>query len=454
MPTDTRPSPFRSPAGKFVAAAIGYSLGVFGLLRLSWVETHAVLPFTQWQGRVAAAAIGAPALPIDVGLACSGADAFALCAGAILAYPTTWQLRLGGTAAGFALILGLNSVRIGTLGRAAASPALFDTLHVYLWPAFLILAIAGYVFAWMQFANARSPVTFRVDATVATARNLTSRFVVWAVIFVVLFVATSSMYLQSATVLTVAAFIARTAAGALRLLGFEATTIANTVWTSKGGFEVTQECISTPLIPLYFAAVMTYPTQWRWRALGLTAAVPVFIALGIARLLVVALPAALIGSPLFLIHAFYQLLLAALLVFGVAAWRRGASAWRVAAMGCLVGALLAYLLGPVYAGILSVFAIEVPFNDAQGAMASLPSFQTGFYIALSIAMMTVLTWRAFATGLAALVVVQVVTVSALLALSRYHGDLVPQIRDVRAWAIIAPLAIVVMGLTWHDRPRH
>jgi len=69
-------------------------------------------------------------------------------------------------------------------------------------------------------------------------------------------------------------------------------------------------------------------------------------------------------------------------------------------------------------------------------------------------MMTVLTWRAFATGLAALVVVQVVTVSALLALSRYHGDLVPQIRDVRAWAIIAPLAIVVMGLTWHDRPRH
>jgi hypothetical protein len=68
--------------------------------------------------------------------------------------------------------------------------------------------------------------------------------------------------------------------------------------------------------------------------------------------------------------------------------------------------------------------------------------------------MTVLTWRAFVTGLGALVAVQVVAVSALLALSRYHGDLVPHIRDVRAWAIIAPLAIVVIGLTWHDRPRH
>ena len=450
---DTRQSFFRSPASKFVAAAIGYSLGVFGLLKLSWVEAHAVLPFTQWQGRVATAAIGAPALPLDIGLACSGTDAFALCAGAILAYPATWRLRLGGTAVGFALIVVLNSVRIGTLGRAAASPLLFDTLHVYLWPAFLTLAIAGYVFAWMRLVNARSPAPLRVDAAVARSENLTSRYVVWAVIFVVLFVATSSLYLRSSTILVVAAFIARSAATALRVAGVEATTSANVLWTSKGGFEVTQECISTPLIPLYFAAVMSYIARWRWRVFGLAAAVPLFVALGIARLLVVALPAALIGSPLFLIHAFYQLLLAALIVFGAAAWRGGADPRRVTVIGCVLGALCAYLLGPVYVGILSSFAIDVPFNDVQGAMASLPSFQAGFYVALSIAMMTALSWRAFATGLATLVVVQVAAFIALHALSRV-SDLTPHIRDVRAWAIAAPLAIAIMGVMSHERPRH
>jgi exosortase/archaeosortase family protein len=427
---------------------------VFALLRLNWVEGHVLLPFTQWQGSVAAATLGAPALPIDVTLACSGADAFALCAGAILAYPATWKSRLSGTAIGFALILVLNSIRIGTLGRAVASPLLFETLHVYVWPAVLVLLIAGYVFAWMQVVNARSRVAFSDGAADGASTSLTFALVTWTVLFVLLFVATSTLYLQSATAVAVASFIARRAADALGMIGIGAITSANTLWTSKGGFEVTPECISTPLIPLYFAVLMTYCTQWRWRLLGMAAAVPLFIALGITRLLVVALPAALIGSPLFLIHAFYQLLLAAVVVFVLAAWRRGAAAWRVTAIACTVGGLSAYVLGPVYAAALAVFAIDIPFNDAQGAMASLPSFQAGFYIALSIATMTVLTWRAFVTGLGALVAVQVVAVSALLTLSRYHGDLVPHIRDVRAWAIIAPLAIVVIGLTWHDRPRH
>jgi hypothetical protein len=166
----------------------------------------------------------------------------------------------------------------------------------------------------------------------------------------------------------------------------------------------------------------------------------------------VALPAALIGSPLFLIHAFYQVVMAALAVFGVAAWRRGASARRSAVIACLVGALSASLLGPVYAGILSALAIDVPFNDAQGAMASLPPFQAGFYVALSIAMMTVLTWRAFAGGLALLVVVQVAAFTALHALSR-ASELTPHIRDVRAWAIALPLAIAAIGVRLDERPR-
>jgi len=350
-------------------------------------------------------------------------------------------------AIGFGLILTLNSIRIGTLGRAAASPPLFETLHVYVWPALLILAIAGYVFGWMLWVNARSPATGDRDRNAAAPR-IGFRFVAWTVGFVVLFVAAAPLYLHSATVLAVATLIARGAAGALGVLGIEATTNANLLSTSKGLFEVTQECIATPLVPLYCAAVMSYCTQWRWRALALAAAVPLFVALGIARLLVMALPAALIGSPLFLIHAFYQLLLAVVVVFAAAVWQRRVTAWRVAAIGCLLGGAVSYLLNPAYTAIPVWFAIDVPFNDGQGAMASLPSFQIGLYVALSIATMTAFAWRAFMMGLGGLLAVQAAVFCALVAVSRY-SDLVPQIRDVRAWAIAAPLAIVVMGMVSH-----
>ena len=53
---------------------------------------------------------------------------------------------------GVAFVLGLNTVRIATLGHAAASPALFRALHLQVWPAILVLATAGYVFAWMRRA--------------------------------------------------------------------------------------------------------------------------------------------------------------------------------------------------------------------------------------------------------------------------------------------------------------
>jgi hypothetical protein len=90
--------------------------------------------------------------------------------------------------------------------------------------------------------------------------------------FLLLFAAASPLYLESARLLAVAAFIARAAAAALRLLGVEASAAANVLWTPRGGLMVTQECISTPLIPVYLAAVLAYSSTWRRRALGLIAA--------------------------------------------------------------------------------------------------------------------------------------------------------------------------------------
>jgi exosortase/archaeosortase family protein len=486
VPTDTSLSHRHTQARNFALRGVAWSLGLFGVLRLGWFEAHAVLPLTQFQARMAVRAFGTPTLPIAVTLACSGADALALCTGAILAYPARWRMRATGAAGGIGLILALNTVRIGTLG--AVRQSWFEILHVYAWPALLMLAIAGYVFTWMRVADrgigsraARGP---RLDehalepltptgptnpvAGVAVGRPvrpdaathpshpfpLSGRFVWWTAAFLAIFTAAAPLYLDSAGVLAVAAFIARGAAAALGVLGVQATASGNTLWTARGALVVTQECISTPLIPVYLAAVVAYSTRWRTRAWALLGIAPLFVGLGIARLLVVALPPALIGSPLFLIHAFYQLLLAVVVVCLAALWRHGAAAtaWRRALAGCAVGGVLAYLLAPVCTrAVAASFAAATLVEDPQGAIALLPAFQIGLYIALCTAAFAVFAWRRFVAGLALLGVSQIALFAVLHAAER-HGGLTPHVRDVRAWAVAAPL-VVVAALVTHGRAR-
>jgi exosortase/archaeosortase family protein len=432
---------------------VAWSLALFGLVRLGWVETHVLLPLTALQGRFAFAGFGSPALPIDVTLACSGADAFALCAGAILAYPAAWRMRLAGIALGAALLLGLNITRIGTLGRAAGS-SWFDPLHVYAWPALLALAIAGYVFGWMRFADTR-PAAASAEPTTSQPARLEWRFVWLTAGCLLLFVALSPLYLESAWVMTVAAFIARSAAGLLQVFGIQAQVSANLLLTSRGAFVVTQECVSTPLIPIYLAAVLAYTHSWRGRVLALLAAGPLFVGLGIARLLVVALPAALVGSPLFLVHAFYQLLLAGVVVFMAAWWRHGigAPAARRALGGGLLGAVLAFALGPLDANTLGWALGGATIEDPQGALAFLPAFQAGLFVALFVATFPAPHWRPFVSGvwgLGVLCCLQIAGVAALRLAAEYAGG-APPVTFTRAWALAGPLIAIVIAMRFNQR---
>jgi len=453
VPTATRQAFGRQQAFDFAARSVVWGLSLFGLMRLGWFEAHALLPLTRLQAQVATSAFGAPSASIDVTLACSAADAFALCAGAILAYPSRWALRLGGLAGATLLILGLNTIRIGTLGRAAGSAQWFHALHIYVWPAALTVILAVYAFAWMRFTDERG-TRVSADALPPRTVQLTTRFAVLTLVLVAVYIAASPIYLESSAVLAVAAFVARAAAWVLRHVGVEASATANLLSTPRGGFVVTQECISSPLIPVYLAAIGAFSRTWRGGALALLATVPLFIGLGIARLLVVALPAALVGSPMFLIHAFFQLLLAVVVVFVAAVWVHGvgATAWRRALVGVMLGFACVYLLGLPLAGLLTwMFAANTPLPDPQGAIALLAPFQVGLYVALFVAAFAILKWRSFVIGLALLGLSQVAAL-AMLHIVASHA-LTPHVRDVRAWALGIPL-LLVGWMVAHDRPHH
>lgn len=445
MLTATTPPPIN--ARRFALCAVATSLGLFGLLRWNWTEAHLLLVVTRAQGTLAVALFGTPVLPVEVTLACSGADALALCLAAVLAYPVKWRMRLAGAGIGVALILALNTLRIGTLGRVADSPAWFNALHLYLWPAVLTLAIAGYVFTWMRLADRGARFESDVPPSLGERGSspLSRRFVVLTVAFVIVFSAASGIYLESPAVLALAGFVARTAAAVLTLFTVTAHAAGNVLWTSRGGFVVTQECISTPLIPIYLAAVCTYSTTWRRMIAGIVAALPLFVGLGIARLLVVALPEA-VASPIFLVHAFYQLLLAAVVVFLAALWRHGGrAALGHGLIGVVVGVTFVQLLGPLYTRVVT-FENGVTIPDPQGALALLPAFQVGLYLALWAAAFVAVGWTRFLAGLAMLGVTQATGLLALNALAGYAG-MTAQVRDIRGWAVAGPVLVFATVVT-------
>jgi exosortase/archaeosortase family protein len=440
VPLDRASAP--TQARNFALRLIGWALGLFGLFRLPWTTAHVVWPATQLQAAAAVVLAGPAASPIEATLACSGADALALCVAAIVAYPASWARRLSGIALGTAAILALNIVRIGTLGRAAASPRWFDALHLYIWPLLLTIAIAAIVFTWMRAADRGDRPAARVVETAPPLR-LSMRFAATATICLLIFAIASPLYLESPRVLAAAMLVARAAALLLRGIGMDARAAAGVLTTPRGAFLVTTECISTPLIPVYLAGVLVF-ARTRWQAVALIAAgAPLFVAVGVARLLVVAMPPALGGSPAFLIHAFSQILVGVGMVIAVALWRSGAKpATFVRAAAALLLALAAVELGgrPYTSAIFQLGALAPA--DPQNALMSLPAFQLGLFLALWVAAFGASGWARLLAGACLLAAVQIAVSGGVHFLS-VHAGIEPLVRDVRAWALIGPALVIL-----------
>ena len=439
--------------------ALAWSLGLFALVKSPWGETALVLPLTRLQEQAAEQLAGRPSAAITVGAECSGADVLALCVAAVLACPVSWRVRLAGAAGAVALILALNTLRIATLGSAATSPVVFQALHLQVWPAILVLATAVYVFAWMRSAVGAGGHAVEVGAEGVALSPWVRCFMPRAAILLVAFALCGPWIAQSETLLQAGAGIVRAAAFVLTASGLSAAASGNVVTTSRGAFQVTPECLATALIPLYLAGVSSVRRSWRWRALALVAALPLFAALALLRLLLLALPPALAASPLFLVHGFHQLVLAAVLVSFVAS-RQAAQAgqnWAQAAgragVALAVAVLLALLAGRFLAGAVLVAARAVAVfaphtltelaapGDAQGALALLPAYQAGLLLALG--MTAHARGKILLAAFGLLFATQVVFLVALGELAD-HAGLVAHALMVRAWAVAVP---VVLALT-------
>jgi exosortase/archaeosortase family protein len=443
----------------FLLTALVWSIGLFALLRSPWVEERLVLPLTRLQEQAADYYAGGLPAPVAVTLDCSGTDVLALCLAAILASPVPWRARLAGATGGIALVLALNTLRIATLGRAATSPTLFQALHLQVWPAILILAISGYVFAWMRGAlGTRERAEEGASREGGALSLIVRRFAPRAAVLLVAFALGAPWITRSGSLLEAGAWIVRSAASLLTGAGISATASGNVLATSRGVFVVTPECIATALIPLYIAGVLAIHLSWLWRALALAAAFPLFALLSIARLLVLALPPAIAVSPIFLVHGFHQLVLALVGVVLLALGReppvsgRWARAARRAGAALGAAVTLTAVLGHglttavlAAAGAVASLApqtlreLAAP-GDAQGALVLLPAYQAG--LLLAIGMTAFPGWRRFLSAFGLLLASQVVLLAVLGELAA-HAGLVVHALLLRAWAVAVPVVLAL-----------
>ncbi len=366
-----------------------------------------------------------------------------------LSYPVAWRRRIVGALTGLLVIVALNTVRIASLHAVASSPDTLTLLHLYVWPTALVAAAVAYVWLWIRWSESGTPAVgsgwvrfFKLSLGGLTA-----------------YAAAVPWVFTSAALGTVGVWTASAAASTLASLGVQVSTAGNVLMTPRGAFQVTQECLFTPMVPLYVAAVFSWPLRRSARVGWVALGVPLFFVLGIARLFVLALPPSIAEQPMFLAHGFYQILAgcAAIVVAAHLAFRgepaRAVSLRTAKALGAaIIGALA---LGPAWRVMLlglanavhwvlpaTLIGFSAPADD-QGALAMLPTFQVGLTLGLWVAMTGGRRWAMPMRALGILAVSQIALLILLgsLAVTGVH----PHVLSIRAWALAIPLVLAFVA---------
>lgn len=127
------------------------------LLALDARATEAVLGLMGVRARSAGPRVLDGDTTMTISRGCDGLQVLAVFACAVVAFPATARSKLVGLAMGVSLLALLNCVRLAMLfGTLRRAPALFDVMHITVWPFAVIAACAGLWLVWVRWDLASS----------------------------------------------------------------------------------------------------------------------------------------------------------------------------------------------------------------------------------------------------------------------------------------------------------
>jgi len=141
---------------------------LFGVEMLNPVQATVVYPWTGWLARASAviAHLIDPSViahdrvlqsaktgfGVSIEAGCNGVEATIVLIAAMLAFPSSWKMKLWGIGLGFVAVQGVNLIRIVSLFFIGQwSFKVFEFAHLYMWQALIMLDVLVVWLLWMRY---------------------------------------------------------------------------------------------------------------------------------------------------------------------------------------------------------------------------------------------------------------------------------------------------------------
>jgi exosortase H (IPTLxxWG-CTERM-specific) len=170
---------------RFFVIFLSVLAGLFLVELLNPVQAAVVVPWTSLLARASAFIVHMidptvisrgvvlqqsepPYFGVSIEAGCNGVEATIVLIAAMLAFPSSWKMKLWGLGLGFIAVQGVNLIRIVSLFFIGQwSLKVFEFAHLYMWQALIMLDVLVVWLLWMRYVAKHDPKIAAVRAPAA-----------------------------------------------------------------------------------------------------------------------------------------------------------------------------------------------------------------------------------------------------------------------------------------------
>ena len=169
---------------RFFAIFLVIQAVLFGVEMLNPVQVAVVHPWTGWLAKARAAILyvidpsvisygrvlqsAKTGFGVSIEAGCNGVEATIVLVAAMLAFPSSWKMKLWGIGLGFIAVQAVNLIRIVSLFFLGQwNFKVFEFAHLYMWQALIMLDVLVVWLLWMRYVAKHDPKPAVTNAAAA-----------------------------------------------------------------------------------------------------------------------------------------------------------------------------------------------------------------------------------------------------------------------------------------------